>query len=108
MLFRKTKKEMYKEGEESQHTYINGETAIKPFYYYRNGYLHVRYTVDRCMKLSSAESDKLKAGLTENPAGKQDVLAEAWSFFEKAVQKHIIMDGIAELGRQIEEFKKNG
>lgn len=104
MLFRKSKKE----GMDSSPAYINGETAIKPFYYYRNGLLHVRYTVDRCLRLSQSESDKLKADMTASPAKKQEILAKAWNFFEKAVQKDIIMDGISELGRQIEEFKKNG
>lgn len=104
----KTKKEMYNESLFDMRTYINGETAIKPYYYLRNGMLHVRYTVDRCMKLSSTEVDKLKADMTASPADKQDILKKAWNFFTNAVGKDIIMDGIAELERQIKEFKKNG
>ena len=88
----KTKKEMY-----DKRTYINGETAIKPYYYFRNGSLHVRYTVDRCMKLSSSEVAKLKDELTASPSYKQSVLRKAWSFFSVTVGKEILHDGIAEL-----------
>ena len=96
----KTKKEMY-----DKRTYINGETAIKPYYYFRNGSLHVRYTVDRCMKLSYSEVAKLKDELTASPSYKQSVLKKAWSFFSVTVGKEIIHDGIAELEKQIKEFK---
>ena len=96
----KTKKEMY-----DKRTYINGETAIKPYYYFRNGSLHVRYTVDRCMKLSSSEVAKLKDELTASPSYKQSVLKKAWSFFSVTVGKEIIHDGIAELEKQIKGFK---
>ena len=108
MFKEKTKKEMYNESLFDMKTYINGETAIKPYYYLRNGLLHVRYTVDRCMRLSTAESAKLKADLMASPADKQDFLKKAWNFFASAVGKDIIMDGISELERQIKEFKKNG
>ena len=96
----KTKKEMY-----DKRTYINGETAIKPYYYFRNGSLHVRYTVDRCMKLSSSEVAKLKDELTASPSYKQSILRKAWSFFSVTVGKEIIHDGIAELEKQIKGFK---
>ena len=101
----KTKKEMYDESLFDKRTYINGETAIKPYYYLRNGSLHVRYTVDRCMKLSSSEVAKLKAELTASPSYKQSILRKAWSFFSVTVGKEIIHDGIAELEKQIKEFK---
>lgn len=96
----KTKKEMY-----DKRTYINGETAIKPYYYFRNGSLHVRYTVDRCIKLSSSEVAKLKDELTASPSYKQSILRKAWSFFSVTVGKEIIHDGIAELEKQIKGFK---
>ena len=101
----KTKKEMYNESLFDKRTYINSETAIKPYYYFRNGSLHVRYTVDRCMKLSSGEVAKLKEELTANPSYKQSILRKAWNFFSVTVGKEIIHDGIAELERQIKEFK---
>lgn len=104
----KTKKDFYNESLYDQRTYINGETAIKPYYYFRNGVLHVRYTVDRCVKLSSAESAKLKVDMTALPQDKQSVLAKAWNFYTVFVKKDIIHDGIAELERQIKEFRKNG
>lgn len=101
----KTKKEMYDESLFDKRTYINGETAIKPYYYFRNGSLHVRYTVDRCMKLSSSEVAKLKVDLTASPTDKQSILEKAWNFFSVTVGKEIIHDGIAELEKQIKEFK---
>ena len=42
---------------------VNGDTAIKPYYYMRNGLLHVRFTVDRCVELSKAEENQIKAEL---------------------------------------------
>lgn len=101
----KTKKEMYDESLFDKRTYINGETAIKPYYYFRNGSLHVRYTVDRCMKLSSSEVAKLKDELTARTAYKQSILKKAWNFFSVTVGKEIIHDGVAELEKQIKEFK---
>ena len=81
-------------------TYIEGELAIKPYYYFRNGYLHIRYYVDRVIKLSETESAKLKLEMTANPADKQSVLAKAWSFFEKTVGKPIIHDGLKEIEKK--------
>lgn len=81
-------------------TYIEGELAIKPYYYFRNGHLHVRYNVDRAIELSEAEALKLKNDMTANPADKQFVLAEAWSFFEKTVGKPILHDGLREIEKK--------
>lgn len=105
MDFKKSKKQMYDESLFDMRTYINGETAIKPYYYLRNGKLHVRYTVDRCVELSSTEVAKLKVDMTASPSDKQNVLAKAWNFFTVTVGKAIIMDGIAELEKQIKGFK---
>ena len=108
-MFKKmTKKDMYEEGLIIP-TYINNELAIKPYYYYRNGLLHVRYTVDRCIHLSASEAERLKADMTSHPERKQEILERAWSFFEKTVRKSLIMDGITEAAQlKIEEHKKNG
>lgn len=75
-------------------TYINNELAIKPYYYIRNGLLHVRYNVDRAIELSTSETAEIKTKLTENPALKQEILENMWNFFEKTVQKAIIQEGI--------------
>lgn len=75
-------------------TYINNELAIKPYYYIRNGLLHVRYNVDRAIELSASEAAEIKTKLTENPALKQEILENMWNFFEKTVQKAIIQEGI--------------
>lgn len=81
------------------------ETAIKPFLFIKGNELHVRYTVDRCMKLSSSEVAELKDELTANPAYKQNILEKTWNFLSVTVGKEIIHDGIAELEKQIKEFR---
>lgn len=98
------KKDMYNKDLLTK-TYVNGETAIKPYYYFRNGYIHIRYTVDRCIKLSPDEAVKVKDDLTKCPYDKQFVLEKNWSFFTKCVGKAIIEDGIAEMEKRIKEYK---
>ena len=88
---------------------INGETAIKPYYYLRNGILHVRYTVDRGIELSLPEEERLKAKVTENPSSKQEILFNEWNFQTKCVCKPIILDGISEIDKRIKGSKdENG
>lgn len=87
---------------------IDGETAIKPYHYIRNGLLHVRYTVDRCIELSESEERSIKEALAKDMANKQSILAESWDFLVKCVGKTVIRDGVAELGRRIKEYKENG
>jgi hypothetical protein len=84
---------------------VDGETAIKPYWYLRRDLLHIRYTVDRCIKLSDSEVTGLKLTMTaEND--KQKSLAKAWSFFANTVKRAIIKDGIAEIDKYMEE--RNG
>lgn len=97
------KKDLYNSSPVDLRTHVNGETAIKPYYYFRNGLLHIRYNVDRCVELSKAEQIKLKMELTTS-YDKQDVLAKTWNFLTDCVGKPIIMDGIAEIERQIKEY----
>ena len=99
-----TKKDMYNNSILDLRTHICGETAIKPYYYMRNGLLHVRYTVDRCVELTPAEVTKLKVDITANPEKKQAILEEMWNFLTLSVERKIIQDGIAELERRIKEY----
>lgn len=103
-----TKKDLYRENPNSNELkmYVNGETAIKPYGYLRNGLLHVRYTVDRAIELTPTEVAKLKVDMTSGD--KQAVLLKAWNFFEVCVCKPIIQDGIAEIDKRIKESKENG
>lgn len=88
---------------------INGETAIKPYGYLRNGLLHVRYTVDRCVELSYHEVASIKAEITENPSAKQEILLKEWNFQTECVGKTVIFDGIAEIDKRIKGSKnENG
>ena len=108
MTEKRTKKDEYNESLYDLHTYINGETCIKPYYYMRNGLLHVRYTVDRCVELSPTEVAKAKVDITLHPEEKQNILAKLWALISKQVGRPIIMDGIAELEKRIKGYKENG
>lgn len=90
------------------HTYINGETAIKPYYYFRNRLLHVRYTVDRCIELSPSEAEELKNKLSKSPWDKQNIFKDAWNFFTNLVEKDVIYDGIKEVEKRVTGKYKNG
>ena len=93
-------KGFFKQNKSNNRIYVEGELAIKPYYYFRNRYLHIRYNVDRAIELSETEVAKLKLEMTANPADKQSVLAEAWSFFEKTVGKPVIQDGLKEIEKK--------
>lgn len=100
-----TRKDMYDNSILDLRTHICGETAIKPYYYMRNGLLHVRYTVDRCVELTPSEVAKLKVDITANPEKKQTILEEMWNFLTLSVERKIIHDGIAEMERRIKEYE---
>ncbi len=102
-----TKKDIYNNSVRDLRTYVNGEIAMRPYYYYRNRYLHIRYTVDRCIELSDAEIEKLKAEMSTVNNDKQTVLAKAWNFFTTCVNKPIINDGIKAFERRMNTFKEN-
>lgn len=84
------------------------ETAIKPFLFIKGNTLRVRYTVDRCVELSSTEEAKAKVDITLKPEEKQNILAKLWALISKQVGRPIIMDGIAELEKRIKGYKENG
>lgn len=100
-----TKKDMYDNSILDLRTHICGETAIKPYYYMRNGLLHVRYTVDRAVNLTPAEVTKLKVDITANPEKKQTVLEEMWNLLTVSVGREIIHDGIAEMEKRIKDYE---
>ena len=96
----RTKKDMYNESLYDIRTYINGDIAIKPYYYLRNGLLHVRYTVDRCIELTSTEVGRLKTDLTAG-ADKQETLGKMFNLLATHGERTIIADGIAEIDRRM-------
>ena len=73
---------------------INGDIAVKPYYYLRNGLLHVRHTVDRAVNLSKDEETRVKEELTEAPSQKQQILGREWNLQTVMNEKPVIMDGI--------------
>lgn len=85
---------------------INGEVAIKPYYYMRNGLLHTRYTVDRCVELSKDEESRIKEEITACPQNKQIILAKYWNLLTVMVKKTIIFDGIRKGDERIAELKR--
>ena len=76
------------------------EVAIKPYWYYRNGYIHIRYTVDRCVELSESEKARLKVAMSTS-FDKQEVLSKEWDFQTRCIDKEIIRDGIVETEKHI-------
>lgn len=101
-----TKKEMYEANPlVDMRTRINGETAIKPYYYLRCGAIHARYNVDRVIELSPTEVAKLKVDMASGD--KQEVLGKAWNMFETCVKKPIVQDGIAYVDERM-KGKENG
>ena len=68
----------------------------------------IRYTVDRCVELSSTEVAKAKIDITLHSEEKQSILAKLWSRIYKQAGRPIIMDGIAELEKRIKGYKENG
>ena len=101
-----TKKDTYNENPLIvRRTHINGELAIKPYYYLRCGVLHARYTVDRAIELTSTEVAKLKVDMATGD--KQEVLGKTWNFFEYTVGKPIIEDGIAYVDKRLKGAEKN-
>ena len=105
------KKELYNSSPIDLRTHVkigeDDEIAMKPYYYFRNGYLHIRYNVDRCIKLSDTEATGVKVTLAST-YDKQTALAKAWNFFSTCLKRPIIRDGIAEVERCIKEFEENG
>lgn len=103
------KKDMYNASPIDLRTHVRfddtDEIAIKPYYYYRNGLLHIRYMVDRCVELSPTEQAKLKVDMSTT-FDKQTLFAKAWNFFTTCVEKPIIRDGIAEMERRIKHYEE--
>lgn len=87
-------------------TIINGEAAIKPYYYLRNGLLHVRFTVDKCVKLSTDEEDHIKAQLEGKPEQKQNILSKEWNLLTQFAGKAILNDGVMEGDKRTKEMTK--
>lgn len=108
MFFKRERKENYRGGYNGDEyiTVINGETAIKPYYYLRNGLLHVRYNVDRCIELSQQEVDKIKGEIAKAPYNKQNILCDNWQFLTNLVQKEVIYDGVKAMKERTEKLTK--
>ena len=89
---------------------VNGETAIKPYWYLRNGLLHVRYVVDRCLELTESEEGLLKMEMAAafDKRGKQKALEKAWRLCAGPLGRPVVMDGVSEIDRRIREGLRRG
>lgn len=93
---------------------INGDITIKPYYYLRNGLLHVRHMVDRAVVLSKDEEMRVKEELNKAPAQKQQILGREWNLQTVMNEKPVIMDGIRAAEERMYELssrfggRKNG
>ena len=85
---------------------INGDTAIRPYYYMRSGLLHVRHTVDRCVELSKDEEKRIKAELEGKPEQKQLILGRNWNLLTVMIGRRIISDGIKAGDEKIKELSR--
>ena len=74
---------------------VNGENAIMPYYYIRNGLLHIKYEVDRCIELAYEEAEKVKERIIACPKNKQAILADAFHYYADVCHKKVESDGIA-------------
>ena len=83
---------------------INGDIAIKPYYYLRNGLLHVRHTVDRAVGLSKDEEMRIKEELNKDPVQKQQILGREWNLQTVMNEKPVIMDGIKAAEGRMDEL----
>lgn len=91
---------------ENEGIVIDGEPAIKPYYYMRNGLLHVRYTVDRCIELSESEESSVKEELAAEPFNKQKIFERKWHFLTQYVGKPVIHDGLEAGMRRVRNLTK--
>ena len=84
---------------------VNGETAQMPYYYIRNGLLHIKYEVDRCIILKPEEAEEVKARIIARPKQKQAILADAFHYYADVCGKKVEKDGIECADRNLMRLK---
>ena len=72
---------------------VEGNIAIKPYFYVRNKNLHVRFTCDKCVELTDAEMERLFEQIDRHPEKKQVIYAEMWSVVAN-LNERPVKDGI--------------
>lgn len=91
-----------------KNVYIEGIKVSKPYFYLRNGLLHVKGNFDKCIELSPSEAERLKDKLSSASYGaeeKQDILYNFWQFCERELKKPVIQNGLSEIERRIKGDK---
>lgn len=92
-----------------KNVYIDDVKVSKPYFYMRNGLIHVKGNFDKCIELSTAEVKILKDMLQSTSYGseeKQDILYFFWQFCEKELKKPIIQDGLSLIEKRIKGEEK--
>lgn len=87
-----------------KNVYIDGIKVSKPYFYVRNGLLHVKGNFDKCMELSQSEVKMLKDWLqtaSYESEEKQEILYNFWQFCERELKKPVIQDGLSEIEKRI-------
>lgn len=72
---------------------VDGNVAIKPYFYIRNKHLHVKFASDKCIELTESELNALYKKLTEHPEKKQDIFEETWSVVAN-LDNRPLLDGV--------------
>lgn len=85
---------------------VDGNIAIKPYFYIRNKNLHVRFTCDKCVELTDSELSSLYKRLDEHPESKQDIFAEVWSVVAN-LNERPVKDGIKTADKIMESKRLN-
>ena len=87
---------------------VDGNVAIKPYFYIRNKHLHVRFTSDKCVPLTDTELEKVYKSLDEHPENKQEVFAEMWSIVANLLDRPLY-DGVKVADKIVEgKRQRNG
>lgn len=92
--------------DKTKRTIVDGNVAVKPYFYIRNKNLHVRYVCDKCVKLTDNELAVLYKHLDEHPEKKQEIFAETWSIVAN-LNKRPVEDGIKTADKIMDEQRKN-
>ena len=80
---------------------VEGNVAIKPYFYVRGKHLHVKFSSDKCVELTDNELHAVYQKLTEHPEKKQDILEDMWSLVAN-IDNRPLLDGVKVADKNME------
>ena len=87
---------------------VDGNVAIKPYFYVRGKHLHVKFSCDKCIELTDNELRALYQKLTDRPEKKQEIFEEMWSIVAN-LDNRPTLDGVRVADRNAENKRlQNG